>query len=122
MALTKKQRAWVARSSRILDDMEKWDPDDPRLAPFKTKNWIDKGKGMLRGLKPIAVVVLLALGGCTEGWLESFASAAGDHSTTFVGGRAITTYHYPQQKCNRKAPSLDQMPGRKIFYIFQGCG
>ncbi len=29
---------FVAEASRILDDMEKWDPDDPRLAPFKTRN------------------------------------------------------------------------------------
>ena len=41
--MTRKQREWIARTSRILDDMETWDPDDPRLAPFKTKNWIAKG-------------------------------------------------------------------------------
>ncbi len=43
MALTKKQCEWIAESNRILDDMETWDPDDPRLAPFKTRNWRRKG-------------------------------------------------------------------------------
>ncbi len=85
----------VAENNRILDEVDKMDPNDPSLAPFRTKNWLAKGEGMLAGLKPVAVVVLLALGGCAEGWLESFAPAGGAHSTTYIGGRAITTYHYP---------------------------
>ena len=44
----------------------------------------------------LAVVVLLALGGCSRGWLLDWApSSSGPHSTTFVNGRSVTTYHYP---------------------------
>ncbi len=90
---------WITEARKALDEMETWDSDDPhiaaRIAPFRTQNWIRKGWGMLAGLKPIAVVVLLALGGCTQGWLASWAPSGGAHSTTYIGGRAITTYHYP---------------------------
>jgi len=64
--MTRKQREWIARTSRILDDMEKWDPDDPRLAPFKTLNWRRKGfplgarmGPLYRGPKTIAVLALV---------------------------------------------------------------
>ena len=90
---------WITEARKALDEMETWDSDDPhiaaRIAPFRTQNWIRKGWGMLAGLKPIAVVVLLALGGCGPGWLEDWAPLSGAHSTTYVNGRAITTYHYP---------------------------
>ena len=47
----------------------------------------------------LAVAVLLAgltLGGCSQGWLLDWApSSSGPHSTTYIDGRAITTYHYP---------------------------
>lgn len=42
---------WVAESNRILDEVGAVDPNDPALAPWQTKNWIDKGRGMLAGLK-----------------------------------------------------------------------
>ncbi len=41
-------RAWIAETNRILDEVEAMDPNDPSLAPFKTKNWIDKGWPALR--------------------------------------------------------------------------
>ncbi len=63
----------VAESNKILDEVDAMDPGDPSLAPFRTKNWLAKEEGMLAGLKPIAVVVLLALGGCAKGWLEAWA-------------------------------------------------
>ena len=84
MAKPKKSDAeWVREASAILDEMEKHPPSKESLAPFRTKNWIAKGKGMLRGLKPIALVVLLALGGCAKGWLEAWAPLSGAHSTTY---------------------------------------
>ncbi len=43
----------VAENNRLLDEVDKIDPKDPSLAPFRTKNWLDKGKGMLRGLQPV---------------------------------------------------------------------
>ena len=43
----------------------------------------------------LAIVALLALGGCSKGWLLDWApSSSGPHSTTYIDGRAITTYHY----------------------------
>ena len=43
----------------------------------------------------LSVAVLRTLAGCAKGWLESFApSSSGPHSTTYIDGRAITTYHY----------------------------
>ena len=53
MTLTKKQRAWIARTSKILDDLETWDPDDPRLAPFKTENWRRKGFPLGAAMGPL---------------------------------------------------------------------
>ena len=43
----------------------------------------------------LSVAVLLALAGCSKGWLLDWAPSGGPHSTTYIGGRAITTYHYP---------------------------
>ena len=108
---------WITEAREALDAMERHPPSEKELAPFRTKTWIAKGEGMLVGLKPIAVVVLLALGGCTEGWLESFASAAGDHSTTFVGGRAITTYHYPPPDSRH---SVERLRPDIWFRMFKG--
>ena len=106
MARKKTDAEIVAENNRILDALEKLDPDDPSLAPFKTQNWIRKGRGMLAGLTPIAVVVLLALGGCAEGWLESFAPSNGPHSTTFVNGRSVTTYHYGAPQDHRSSVEI----------------
>ena len=55
--MTRRQAAWVRRTSKILDDLETWDPDDPRLAPFKTKNWIDKGWPALRQILPDGTII-----------------------------------------------------------------
>lgn len=56
---------WVREASRALDEMERNPPSEESLAPFKTRNWIRKGEGMLAGLKPIAVLALvLILAGC----------------------------------------------------------
>ena len=86
---------FVREASAILDEMERNPPSEESLAPFRTKNWIDKGEGMLRGLKPIAVVVLLALGGCTQGWLADWGPDQAPHSSTYVPGQGIVrTYHY----------------------------
>ena len=63
--MTRKQAAWVAKCSRILDALEALDPADPSLAPFQTLNWRRKGAGMLAGLKPVACLALLILlAGC----------------------------------------------------------
>ncbi len=43
----------------------------------------------------LSVAVLLALAGCTRAQLAAWAPSGGAHSTTYVNGRAITTYHYP---------------------------
>ncbi len=45
-------RAWIAETNRILDEVEAMDPNDPSLAPFKTKNWLDKGWPALRQILP----------------------------------------------------------------------
>ena len=88
-------RAWIAETNRLLDEVEKMDPNDPALAPWQTENWRRKGEGMLAGLKPVAVVVLLALGGCTQGWLADWAPDQAPHSSTYVPGQGIVrTYHY----------------------------
>ena len=55
--MTRRQAAWVRRTSKILDDLETWDPDDPRLAPFKTKNGIDKGWPALRQILPDGTII-----------------------------------------------------------------
>ncbi len=86
---------WVRVASRALDEMECNPPSEESLAPWRTDSWRRKGEGMLQGLKPIAVILLLALGGCAKGWLEDWAPSGGAHSTTYIDGRAITTYHYP---------------------------
>jgi hypothetical protein len=39
---------WITRARKALDEVEKMDPNDPSLAPFKTKNWLDKGWPALR--------------------------------------------------------------------------
>ncbi len=44
---------WVREASAILDEMERNPPSEESLAPFRTKNWIDKGEGMLAGLRPV---------------------------------------------------------------------
>ena len=85
---------WITEARKALDEMETWDSDDPhiaaRIAPFRTQNWIRKGWGMLAGLKPIAVVVLLALGGA----VHRAGSATGRPRTgrtappTSAGGRS----------------------------------
>ncbi|MCZ6465805.1 MAG: hypothetical protein O6829_00825 [Alphaproteobacteria bacterium] len=86
---------FVREASAILDEMERNPPSKESLAPFRTKNWIRKGEGMLQGLKPIAVVVLLVLGGCAPGWLADWAPDQSPHSSTYVPGQGIVrTYHY----------------------------
>ena len=56
---------WVREASAILDEMERNPPSKESLAPWRTRNWIRKGEGMLQGLKPIAVLALVVLvGGC----------------------------------------------------------
>ncbi len=56
---------FVREASAILDEMERNPPSKESLAPFRTKNWIRKGEGMLRGLKPIACLALVVLvAGC----------------------------------------------------------
>ncbi len=47
-----KSAQWVREASAILDAMERNPPSEKSLAPFKTRNWIRKGEGMLAGLKP----------------------------------------------------------------------
>lgn len=53
---TKAQKKWIAETSKILDRVDKMDPNDPALAPFKTKNWINKGwplgRTWARGVDP----------------------------------------------------------------------
>ncbi len=51
--LTKAQARWVREASAILDEMERNPPSKESLAPFRTKNWIRKGEGMLAGLRPV---------------------------------------------------------------------
>ena len=56
---------WITRAREALDLMERHPPSEEELAPWRTKNWIAKGEGMLWGLKPIAVLALVALvAGC----------------------------------------------------------
>ena len=56
---------FVREASAILDEMERNPPSKESLAPFRTKNWIRKGEGMLAGLKPIACLAFVALvAGC----------------------------------------------------------
>ena len=55
---------WIARAREVLDAMERRPPSAKELAPFRSKNWIDKGQGWLR-LKPVACLALLILlAGC----------------------------------------------------------
>ncbi len=99
MTRTRKPREpkWITRARKALDEVEKMDPNDPSLAPFRTKNWIRKGEGMVAGLKPIAclVIMLAMVAGCTRAQWAAWAPSGGAHSTTYIDGRAITTYHYP---------------------------
>lgn len=53
MRLTKPQARWIREASAILDAMERNPPSRASLAPWRTKNWIAKGEGMLAGLKPV---------------------------------------------------------------------
>ena len=53
MALTKAEKKFVEESSKILDDLETWDPDDPRLAPFQTLNWRRKGFPLGAAMGPL---------------------------------------------------------------------
>ncbi len=53
MARKQTDAEWIAETSRILDEMERNPPSEESLAPFRTKNWIDKGEGMLAGLRPV---------------------------------------------------------------------
>ena len=56
---------WVREARAILDEMERNPPSKESLAPWRTENWRRKGEGMLQGLKPIAVLALVALvAGC----------------------------------------------------------
>ncbi len=56
---------WIREASAILDEMERNPPSKESLAPFRTKNWIRKGEGMLQGLKPVACLALVVLlAGC----------------------------------------------------------
>ncbi len=41
--MTPAQKKWIAETSKILDRVDAMDPNDPKLAPFKTLNWIRKG-------------------------------------------------------------------------------
>lgn len=41
--LTKAQKKWIKDTSALLDVVDAMDPNDPALAPFKTRNWIRKG-------------------------------------------------------------------------------
>lgn len=43
----------------------------------------------------LAIVALLVLGGCTQGWLADWAPDQAPHSSTYVPGQGIVrTYHY----------------------------
>ena len=65
MRLTKAKARWIREASAILDAMERNPPSRAMLAPFRTASWIAKGRGMLAGLKPIAVLALvILLAGC----------------------------------------------------------
>ena len=55
--MTRKQRDWIAEASRILDEVDAMDPNDPSLAPFKTKNWLDKGWPALRQILPDGTIL-----------------------------------------------------------------
>ena len=63
---------WITRARKALDEVEKMDPNDPSLAPFKTRSWARKGwplgKAMgplYRGPKTIACLALVVLvAGC----------------------------------------------------------
>ena len=57
MPRRKTDAEWIAECSRILDEVEKMDPNDPSLAPFKTKNWLDKGWPALRQILPDGTVI-----------------------------------------------------------------
>ncbi len=53
MARKQTDAEWIAEASRILDEVDAMDPNDPALAPWQTENWRRKGEGMLAGLKPV---------------------------------------------------------------------
>ncbi len=102
--LTKAQKKWIRETSAILDEMERNPPSKESLAPFRTRNWIRKGEGMLRGLKPIAVILLFVfVGGCAA-WDEYVRLVTAPYrgvpySVTWDAetGRSIRTYHYGQR-------------------------
>ncbi len=52
MAREKTDAELVAEGRKILDEVDKMDPNDPSLAPFRTKNWLDKGWPALRRIDP----------------------------------------------------------------------
>ena len=66
MAKPKEKRdpLWIREARAIMDEMERNPPSEEELAPFRTKNWIEKGRGFLgiKHLACLALVVLLA--GC----------------------------------------------------------
>ena len=57
MARKKTDAEILAENNRILNAVEKWDPGDPRIAPFRTKNWLDKGWPALRRIDPDGTIV-----------------------------------------------------------------
>lgn len=97
MARKKTDAEIVAENNRILDEVDAMDPNDPSLAPFKTKNWIDKGRGMLQGLKPIAVLALVVLlAGCL-----GRGNAVNLHELRVLDELRETNYRLEQQRDTR---------------------
>ena len=98
---------WIREASAILDEMETWDPDDPRLAPFKTKNWRRKGfplgcamGPLYRGPKTIAVLALVVLvGGCLGNGNHSTPAHLDRHA--IIDELSETNAHLDRQRDTR---------------------
>ena len=96
MPRKKRDARWIREASAILDEMERNPPSKESLAPFRTKNWIAKGRGFLgiKNLACLALVVLLA--GCL-----GRGNAVNLHELRVLDELRETNYRLEQQRDTR---------------------